>query len=795
MNNDDNLPIWKNQSLPEEGSEYIDDIFPPDYNSLTARDSNGEFLDPKNGPRREKAINAEKLKWKRASEIFKDSKYLLFENKIEPSDVNQGTIGDCYYVSSAASLAKYPNLIFQIFITKEINNEGYFILKFFIDGKFQRVIVDDYLPVNEKGDLIFARPNKNEIWCCILEKAWAKVNGGYVNIVAGWMHEVLECFTGYPSETFINTNTKERVLWEKLEFAHSKDCICSCSTKKDVGDTGLVGTHAYSIIGLYKIESKGKIVRLVKLRNPYGYLEWNGDWSDNSELWGEEEKNAVNFNKKDDGEFFMTFDDYYKNFALTEICLVQYNSYSKVFYVDSEKIKNGQVYNIYLEDDGLFSVSLLRKSYRYYRKLTDSIVPCTLLIMKYDPNESNLREMMSDFNGASNPEWDTSITLELKSGYYVIYSYLDVPNSTFKNDDHYHIKIDCTSKFLYLESPNDYLENNFPFLREMMIQAVYNKKKNEFNPDKKFTTFLSEFENSGIGIRLVYNQENKYFRYIENRSTISNCIMLSPYNPEEEFSWIIPPKEFACILSLQTSTTKPKLTLTAKSQRLSAKPSSFNEVPFNIQEYINANVSEQKVENIEEYYDSISISLEKAKEELQFEKIDMSELTIDAIKKKENKLMKILLDLKPVSNDEELNWIVKTTKAGKYVGQVNKNKKKEGRGSYLQKSGYIIGYFMDDDANGECKTYDNKLKFCEYEGNFVNGVKKGFGIMHYKNGDLYEGNFDNGVKNGMGKYHHNGTTWEGNFTNDEKDGNGIFTCVKGILNVTFAKGVLQNSTD
>jgi hypothetical protein len=47
----------------------------------------------------------------------------------------------------------------------------------------------------------------------------------------------------------------------------------------------------------------------------------------------------------------------------------------------------------------------------------------------------------------------------------------------------------------------------------------------------------------------------------------------------------------------------------------------------------------------------------------------------------------------------------------------------------------------------------------------------------------------------MGKYHHNGTTWEGNFTNDEKDGNGIFTCVKGILNVTFAKGVLQNSTD
>ena len=42
MNNDDNLPIWKDQSLPEEGNEYTDNIFPPDYNSLTSRDSNGE---------------------------------------------------------------------------------------------------------------------------------------------------------------------------------------------------------------------------------------------------------------------------------------------------------------------------------------------------------------------------------------------------------------------------------------------------------------------------------------------------------------------------------------------------------------------------------------------------------------------------------------------------------------------------------------------------------------------------------------------------------------------------------
>ena len=793
MNNDENLPIWKDQSLPNPGEQYTDDIFPPNYNSLSSRNSEGEFLDPKNGPKREKAIEADKLKWERASNIFKDSKYLLFEDKIEPNDVNQGTIGDCYYVSSVAAMAKYPNLIYNIFLTKELNTEGYFILKFFIDGKFQKVIVDDYLPVNQKGELVFARPNKNEIWCCILEKAWAKVNGGYVNIVAGWMHEVLECFTGFPSETYVNANIKERILWEKLEFAYNTDCICTCSTKSDVGDVGLVKTHAYSILGIYKIESKGEVVRLIKLRNPYGYLEWTGDWSDKSDLWGEEEKKAVDFVKKDDGVFFMSFDDYYKNFVLTDICIMQYNAYSKILLIEGEKIKNGQVYNIFLEEDGLFSVSLLKKCYRYYRELTDCFVPCTLILMKYDPNASTLREMMTDFYGSSNVEWDASISAQLKSGYYVIYTYLDVPNSTNKNDDHYHIKIDCTSKFLYLESPNDYLEYNFPFLREMIIQGVIDKRKSEINYEKKYSLFVSEFENSGIGMRLIYNCEDKYFRYTENQSKISNCFILSPYTKEESFSWIIPPKDFACVLSLQTEIKKPKLTLTAKSQRLSAKPSSFNEVPCNIQEYITTNVSEQKIENIETYYDIISISLDKAKESLQFEKIDMAELTIDAIKKKESKLMNILLELNPVANDSDLSWVVRTTKAGKYVGQLNKNKKKEGRGSFLQKSGYTIGYFMDDCANGECKTYDTKLKFCEYEGNFVDGIKKGFGIMHYKNGDMYEGNFDNGVKNGNGKYHHNGTTWEGNFTNDEKDGEGIFTCVKGVLTVTFVKGVCKTT--
>jgi len=40
--------------------------------------------------------------------------------------------------------------------------------------------------------------------------------------------------------------------------------------------------HAYSLLAVNEFEHKGKTVKLVKLRNPWGYREWKGAWSDGS---------------------------------------------------------------------------------------------------------------------------------------------------------------------------------------------------------------------------------------------------------------------------------------------------------------------------------------------------------------------------------------------------------------------------------------------------------------------------------------------------------------------------------
>lgn len=44
-------------------------------------------------------------------------------------------------------------------------------------------------------------------------------------------------------------------------------------------------------------------------------------------------------------------------------------------------------------------------------------------------------------------------------------------------------------------------------------------------------------------------------------------------------------------------------------------------------------------------------------------------------------------------------------------------------------------------------TYENGDK---YEGNFISGIKSGFGVYQFKDGSLYEGDWKNGEKTGRG---------------------------------------------
>ena len=64
------------------------------------------------------------------------------------------------------------------------------------DGKWVHIVVDDYLPTVE-GQLIYCRSSQeNEFWPALLEKAYAKLYGGYKAIDGGLCIEALIDFTG-----------------------------------------------------------------------------------------------------------------------------------------------------------------------------------------------------------------------------------------------------------------------------------------------------------------------------------------------------------------------------------------------------------------------------------------------------------------------------------------------------------------------------------------------------------------------------------------------------------------------
>jgi len=86
-------------------------------------------------------------------------------------------------------------------------------------------------------------------------------------------------------------------------------------------ETGLVPGHCYSILSVHEIkDAGGKAHRLIKMKNPWGYGEWTGEWSDDSPLWTPEIKTLLNIGEaEDDGEFFLPLDKFHKYFCATSI--------------------------------------------------------------------------------------------------------------------------------------------------------------------------------------------------------------------------------------------------------------------------------------------------------------------------------------------------------------------------------------------------------------------------------------------------------------------------------------------
>ncbi|KAL8185921.1 UNVERIFIED_CONTAM: Calpain-9 [Gekko kuhli] len=160
-------------------------------------------------------------------------------------------------------------------------------------------------------------------------KPCRRLNGSYEALKGGSTIEAMEDFTGGVGEMYEVKKAPENFP-EILEKALKRGSMVACSIEtRSAAESeartpyGLVKGHAYSVTGLNEVNYQGHKVKLIRVRNPWGQVEWNGAWSDNSPEWrsvSPSEQRRLHQTALDDGEFWMKFEDFLSHFDKVEIC-------------------------------------------------------------------------------------------------------------------------------------------------------------------------------------------------------------------------------------------------------------------------------------------------------------------------------------------------------------------------------------------------------------------------------------------------------------------------------------------
>ena len=318
--------IFRNQEMYTGGNPWTDPMFVPCKDNLCPSDKKGWIL-PENVLFTD-VMGWEKYNWCRVEDILNSKNYQVFEDGISPDDIIQGSIGDCYFLSAVGSLCKFSHYIDRLFLTKERTKEHLYGVFIYLNATWKLVIIDDFLPYTGKKfrKFAFSSSGGKELWVALLEKAWAKINGNYAKIGCGGSPtEIFDVLTeAYTEQVQINPYYKD-YIWETMINAEQKGYIMTAGTSSDIAnlnldEVGLSPGHAYTVLGVLEIDTEKGKEKVVHLRNPYGNGEFNGDWSDYSKKWTPELKKKYNLVIKDDGDFYMAFDDFLNYYITLGVC-------------------------------------------------------------------------------------------------------------------------------------------------------------------------------------------------------------------------------------------------------------------------------------------------------------------------------------------------------------------------------------------------------------------------------------------------------------------------------------------
>jgi hypothetical protein len=243
------------------------------------------------------------------SGISDDDWDLLGGGSPKYSDIQQGALGDCYFLASLSAIAyTHPQLLKRMF-TKGTLLEGahpVYTTKWLLNGKPSTLAVTNMMPANPKTGLpYFVQEKGGNYWPLVLEKSWAKLFGDYKTIEAGLQSEVFKAITQAPVETYMHNKVDKNVLWNKLvEGTTNKYPMGGTTPTNPPGNIGVIGGHAYALLGAFAYSS---FPQTIQLFNPHHKDHYKGV--------------IPNANLKD-GSFYLTLDEYLESYDMSFIAHV-----------------------------------------------------------------------------------------------------------------------------------------------------------------------------------------------------------------------------------------------------------------------------------------------------------------------------------------------------------------------------------------------------------------------------------------------------------------------------------------
>ena len=720
---------FNDQKPPVDTSKkFVDDMFPPNNLSVFSKNEDGTYNDiistrVERGKNEFNVVEDEVI-WLSAEEIF-GGKFYLFEDNIECDDVKQGNISDCYFLSSIAAITEFPELIVQIFRQFEVTKNGYYEVVLRINAEWQVVILDDYFPCykNTKKP-VFCRPNGNELWVMLLEKAWAKVNGGYFNINLGYATEPLSSLTNFPSEMFYPIQQYHpEYVWDKIKTAEDSNDLMATGTIKDekVSEYGLVSGHDFTLISAKEAVINGKRERILKLRNPWGYKEWNGKWSDTSDAWTDEALKAFNIDHlvKDDGCFWMAYEDYLKFYGLLEICYKSKVLCAKSVNINKHKRETPHVFELYIPNKTDVSIQIIKRSYRFNRKIPEDPMQMTNIIIVKKTNDK-LEWIEGVGRGFSNP----IIKQELNEGRYLIYCYSNFEVHSYDKKRNWKLEVSSNNFFdLNFKSFDDDFSILKCFFQAFIDKDNLCKNKVPFN-----VLYALSVDKTTFGFAFLMNFSDVNYN-IAGNVDLKNMFLLSN-NESEKFSQILPAGNAECFILLNKEAGLSTDVNLLNFQYSESSETNFENRQANALKQILVNIPIQSEDYFSDDYYSWTHKLFHLDMKLLNEPINNNMITLKVLQNKYPDVVEKLSQFKEqlLNSQNVLKDLYESEDGSKYIGQwkFDNPEIKEGIGYFEFKPGHY---------------------FC---GNIQNNEFEGLGFIGFENGSILEATFKNGKIHGEG---------------------------------------------